>query len=79
MQNRRMTSVAVAGASGYAGGEILRLTARAPGLRRRPAHHWLADRGGQAPAALLAEHHPHLTPLAQRVVEPTEHRRAERP
>ena len=25
MQNRRMTSVAVAGASGYAGGEILRL------------------------------------------------------
>ena len=66
-----MVSVAVAGASGYAGGEILRL------LLGHPA---LAD-GRLAIGALtaassagttLAEHHPHLLPLAQRTLEPTE-------
>lgn len=71
MQNRRMTSVAVAGASGYAGGEILRL------LLGHPAY---ADGrltiGALTAAASagthLAEHHPHLLPLAQRVLEPTD-------
>src|ERR1700727_3180628 len=66
-----VTKVAIAGASGYAGGEILRL------LLGHPAY---AD-GRLAIGALtaaasagstLAEHHPHLIPLAQRVVEPTE-------
>jgi N-acetyl-gamma-glutamyl-phosphate reductase len=71
MQNHCMTSVAVAGASGYAGGEILRL------LLGHPAY---ADGrltiGGLTAAAsagtTLAEHHPHLLPLAGRVLEGTE-------
>jgi len=66
-----MTSVAVAGASGYAGGEILRL------LLGHPAY---ADGrltiGALTAAASagthLSEHHPHLLPLANRVLEPTE-------
>ena len=66
-----MTSVAVAGASGYAGGEILRL------LLGHPAY---ADGrltiGALTAAAsagtVLADHHPHLLPLADRVLEPTE-------
>ncbi|OBH00876.1 N-acetyl-gamma-glutamyl-phosphate reductase [Mycobacterium sp. E136] len=66
-----MVSVAVAGASGYAGGEILRL------LLGHPAH---ADGrltiGALTAAAsagtTLAEHHPHLLPLAGRVLEPTD-------
>ena len=78
MQNRCMTSVAVAGASGYAGGEILRL------LLGHPAY---ADGrltiGALTAAAsagtTLAEHHPHLLPLAGRVLEPTDARRAGRP
>lgn len=74
MQNRAMvevTKVAIAGASGYAGGEILRL------LLGHPAY---ADgrltigavTAASSAGTLLGEHHPHLTPLAQRVVEPTE-------
>ncbi|MBB3606891.1 N-acetyl-gamma-glutamyl-phosphate reductase [Mycolicibacterium sp. BK556] len=66
-----MTSVAVAGASGYAGGEILRL------LLGHPAY---ADGrlsiGALTAAASagthLSEHHPHLLPLAGRVLEATE-------
>jgi N-acetyl-gamma-glutamyl-phosphate reductase len=66
-----MTSVAVAGASGYAGGEILRL------LLGHPAY---ADGrlsiGALTAAAsvgtALSEHHPHLLPLAGRVLEATE-------
>lgn len=66
-----MTSVAVAGASGYAGGEILRL------LLGHPAY---ADGrltiGALTAAASagtsLAEHHPHLLPLADRILEVTE-------
>ncbi|OBB78616.1 N-acetyl-gamma-glutamyl-phosphate reductase [Mycobacterium sp. 852014-52144_SCH5372336] len=65
-----MVSVAVAGASGYAGGEILRL------LLGHPAY---ADGrltiGALTAAASagtsLAEHHPHLLPLADRVLEAT--------
>lgn len=71
MQNRRMTSVAVAGASGYAGGEILRL------LLGHPAYAEGRLTIGALTAAAsagthLAEHHPHLLPLAQRVLEPTD-------
>src|ERR1700752_4603294 len=73
MQNRCMTSVAVAGASGYAGGEILRL------LLGHPAY---ADGrltiGALTAAAsagtTLAEHHPHLLPLASRVLESSDAR-----
>ena len=62
--------VAVAGASGYAGGEILRL------LLGHPAYADGRLTIGALTAATsagtpLSEHHPHLTPLAQRVVEPT--------
>ncbi|WP_163684789.1 N-acetyl-gamma-glutamyl-phosphate reductase [Mycolicibacterium gadium] len=66
-----MTSVAVAGASGYAGGEILRL------LLGHPAY---ADGrltiGALTAAAsagtLLGEHHPHLLPLVGRALEATD-------
>jgi N-acetyl-gamma-glutamyl-phosphate reductase len=66
-----MTTVAIAGASGYAGGEILRL------LLGHPAYHDGRLTIGALTAATsagtqLAEHHPHLVPLAQRVLEPTE-------
>ena len=71
MHNAAVTSVAVAGASGYAGGEILRL------LLGHPAY---AD-GGLTLGALTAagnagstigEHHPHLLPIAQRTLESTD-------
>jgi N-acetyl-gamma-glutamyl-phosphate reductase len=63
--------VAVAGASGYAGGEILRL------LLGHPAYADGRLTIGSVTAAAsagstLGEHHPHLMPLAHRVVEPTE-------
>ena len=63
--------VAVAGASGYAGGEVLRL------LLGHPAYTDGRLTIGAVTAAAsagttLGEHHPHLVPLAQRVVEPTE-------
>jgi N-acetyl-gamma-glutamyl-phosphate reductase len=63
--------VAVAGASGYAGGEILRLLLGHPsytGGRLAIGAVTAATSAGST----LGEHHPHLTPLAQRVVEPTE-------
>jgi N-acetyl-gamma-glutamyl-phosphate reductase len=66
-----MTSVAVAGASGYAGGEILRL------LLGHPAYTDGRLTIGALTAAnsagtTLAEHHPHLLPLAGRVLEATD-------
>ena len=66
-----MTSVAVAGASGYAGGEILRL------LLGHPAYESGRLTIGALTAAAsagttLGEHHPHLLPLASRMLEPTE-------
>ena len=66
-----MTSVAVAGASGYAGGEILRL------LLGHPAYVDGRLTIGTLTAAAsagttLAEHHPHLLPLSGRVLEATD-------
>lgn len=57
--------VAVAGASGYAGGEVLRLALGHPELEvgAVTAHGNAGDR--------LGEHHPHLVALAERVLEPT--------
>ena len=71
MHSVRMTSVAVAGASGYAGGEILRL------LLGHPGHGDGRLTIGALTAAAsvgtpLSDHHPHLLPLADRVLEPTE-------
>jgi N-acetyl-gamma-glutamyl-phosphate reductase len=66
-----MTSVAVAGASGYAGGEILRL------LLGHPAY---ADgrltigalTAAASAGSTLGEHHPHLLPLANRTLDATD-------
>ena len=71
MQNRYVTSVAVAGASGYAGGEILRLLLGHP----RYADGTLTIGALTAAASAgttLAEHHPHLLPLSGRVLEATD-------
>ena len=58
-------SVAVAGASGYAGAEVLRLLLAHPQARigALTAH---ANAG-----STLGEHHPHLRTLADRVLQPT--------
>jgi N-acetyl-gamma-glutamyl-phosphate reductase len=60
-----VVTVAVAGASGYAGGEVLRLLLGHPDVEvgALTAH-------GNA-GSTLAEHQPHLLPLADRVLEPT--------
>ncbi len=60
-----MRTIAVAGASGYAGGEVLRLALSHPELRIGALT--AASNAGSA----LGEHHPHLTPLADRVLQPT--------
>ena len=57
--------VAVAGASGYAGGELLRL------LLGHPEVEIGALTAGGNAGAMLAEHHPHLIPLADRVLAET--------
>ena len=58
-------SVAVAGASGYAGGEALRLLLGHPEARigTLTAH--------SSAGTTLGEHHPHLVALADRVLQPT--------
>lgn len=61
----RMKSAAVAGASGYAGGEILRLLLAHPNLEIAAVT--AAANAGQKLGAV----HPHLTPLADRVLEDT--------
>nr|WP_216853361.1 N-acetyl-gamma-glutamyl-phosphate reductase [Phytoactinopolyspora halotolerans] len=58
-------SVAVAGASGYAGGELLRL------LSTHPEFEVGAVTAHSSAGAPLGRHHPHLTPLADRIIEPT--------
>jgi N-acetyl-gamma-glutamyl-phosphate reductase len=60
-----MFRAAVAGASGYAGGEILRL------LLSHPEVEIGALTAGSSAGTRLGDLHPHLTPLADRVVEDT--------
>lgn len=60
-----MQRVAVAGASGYAGGEILRL------LLAHPEVEIGAVTAASSAGQLLGAVHPHLTPLASRVIEET--------
>ncbi|MGN6302591.1 MAG: N-acetyl-gamma-glutamyl-phosphate reductase [Angustibacter sp.] len=56
----RVIRVAVAGASGYAGGEVLRLALGHPQLQVG------ALTAGSSVGTRLGEHHPHLRPLADR-------------
>jgi N-acetyl-gamma-glutamyl-phosphate reductase len=58
-------TVAVAGATGYAGGELLRL------LLGHPEFEIGAVTAASSAGSLLGEHHPQLPPLADRVVGPT--------
>ncbi|WP_182349278.1 N-acetyl-gamma-glutamyl-phosphate reductase [Tomitella gaofuii] len=64
------TKVAVAGASGYAGGEILRLLLGHPGVQDGSIEIGALTAGGNAGAS-LGSLQPHLTPLAGRVLEDT--------
>ena len=57
--------VAVAGASGYAGGEVLRL------LVGHPQVEVGAVTAASSAGSPLGAHHPHLVPLADRVLDPT--------
>ncbi|WP_123027801.1 N-acetyl-gamma-glutamyl-phosphate reductase [Mycolicibacterium stellerae] len=66
-----MTSVAVAGASGYAGGEILRLLLGHPGYVDGRLTIGALTAAASA-GTTLAEHHPHLLPLGGRVLEATD-------
>ncbi|SDD99463.1 N-acetyl-gamma-glutamyl-phosphate reductase [Rhodococcus tukisamuensis] len=63
--------VAIAGASGYAGGEILRLLLGHPAYLDGRLTIGALTAGGNA-GSTLGEHHPHLLPLADRVLEPTD-------
>jgi N-acetyl-gamma-glutamyl-phosphate reductase len=58
-----MVRIAVAGASGYAGGELLRLLLAHPDVEIGAL-----TAGGNA-GSMLGEHQPHLVPLAGRVLE----------
>lgn len=60
-----MLSVAVAGASGYAGAEVLRLVLGHPQLEVG------ALTAASSAGTLLGEHHPQLRPLADRVLQAT--------
>lgn len=71
MHNAPVTSVAVAGASGYAGAEILRLLLGHPAYSDGGLTIGALTAAGNA-GSTLAEHHPHLLPLGQRILEPTE-------
>lgn len=61
----RMLHVAVAGCTGYAGGELLRLLLEHPGVTIGNLT------AGASAGTRLGEHQPHLTPLADREVLPT--------
>ena len=67
----RAIRVAIAGASGYAGGEILRLLLGHPAYQDGRLTIGALTAAASSGSA-LAEHHPHLLPLAQRVLEPTD-------
>src|ERR1700760_4706131 len=71
MQNQCMTSVAVAGASGYAGGEILRLLLGHPAFADGRLTIGALTAAASA-GTTLGEHHPHLLPLAGRVLDATD-------
>jgi N-acetyl-gamma-glutamyl-phosphate reductase len=71
MQDGCMTTAAVAGASGYAGGEILRLLLGHPGYADGSLTIGALTAAASA-GTMLGEHHPHLLPLAERVIEPTD-------
>ena len=62
-----MTTItaAVAGASGYVGGEVLRTLLAHPNVEIG------ALTAASSAGSTLGEHHPHLVPLADRVLEPT--------
>lgn len=62
---RMTTRIAVAGCTGYAGGEILRL------LSARDDIEIGALTAKSSAGTRLGEHHPHLSGLAHRVVQPT--------
>jgi N-acetyl-gamma-glutamyl-phosphate reductase len=62
----RMVRIAVAGASGYAGGELLRLLLAHPEVRIG------ALTAGGNSGSRLGEHQPHLLPLADRVLTDTD-------
>ena len=62
--------VAVAGASGYAGGEVLRLLCGHPRLRSGDLEIGSLTAGGNA-GTLLGAHHPNLLPLAERELDET--------
>lgn len=62
--------IAVAGASGYAGGEILRLLCGHPRLSSGDLEIGALTAGGNA-GTRLGEHHKHLLPLADRVLQET--------
>lgn len=71
MHNDRMTiSVAIAGASGYAGGEILRLLLGHPRFANGDLEIGALTAGGNA-GSRLGAHHPHLLPLADRILDDT--------
>ncbi|MFN2496480.1 MAG: N-acetyl-gamma-glutamyl-phosphate reductase, partial [Pseudonocardiaceae bacterium] len=57
--------VAVAGASGYAGGELLRLLLGHPEIEIGELT------AGVSAGSTLGEHHPHLVPLAGRILAET--------
>ncbi|MDO4243713.1 MAG: N-acetyl-gamma-glutamyl-phosphate reductase [Actinomyces sp.] len=59
-------TIAVAGATGYAGGEVLRI------LLSHPDVEIGALTANSSAGTLLGAHHPHLPLLADRVVEPTD-------
>ncbi|MRH89875.1 N-acetyl-gamma-glutamyl-phosphate reductase [Nocardia sp. SYP-A9097] len=65
-----MVRVAVAGASGYAGGEVLRLLLGHPAYRSGRLEIGALTAGSNA-GSLLGELQPHLLPLADRVLGPT--------
>ena len=71
MHDRLMTSVAVAGASGYAGGEILRILLGHPAYTEGRLTIGALTAAASA-GTVLTEHHPHLLPLSDRTLEPTE-------
>ena len=66
-----MTTVAVAGASGYAGGEILRILLGHPRYADGSLSFGALTAAASA-GTVLAEHHPHLLPLAERVLDATD-------